>query len=100
MGRARDIGVRESFADIHDRARIIMTDADALLGKKYVGNMFLSRMLCGDGPRIPLFISPDDIHHADKMNPSLFVDGIIEGLAIDLLRHDNNLTKLRSHGNK
>lgn len=41
-----------------------------------------------------------DVTRAHKMAPCVFVDGIIEGLAIDLLRKDNTLTKLRSHGNE
>lgn len=98
IGKARDRGVRESFGHIHDQSRIIMTDADAMFGQLYTANLLNTDMQTGDGPRIPIFLKPADLERAHKIEPSVFVDGVIEWLAVDLLRHDNNLTKLRSSG--
>jgi hypothetical protein len=55
-----------------------MTDADAMFGQLYIANLLKTDIKTGDGPRIPVFLSPEDLQKAHKKEPSVFVDGVIE----------------------
>lgn len=94
----RDIASKEAFQHLHDRWRVVMTDADAMFSDRYFYYLLARGNKSGFWPRVPMYFSQDEIEASHSVEPASFVEWVIEWLSIDLLFEDNNLTKLVTSG--
>lgn len=98
LGYTRDIATKEAFTHLHDRWRVVMTDADAMFSADYFYSLLGHGHKSGFWPRVPMYLSQDEIEVSHNIEPASYVEWVIEWLSIDLLREDNELTKLVTSG--